>query len=480
MDIFENYGTATFNSSIAPQGTIINYGVMDVNGIYKLNSTSHTNYGSLTVGQELLINTNSALTNLGKVIVTNNLEVNAEGTLINKCNLWVKRNLVVNNKTDNHGYIKVDNETTVNTSELSLNNGAMIKTGNLKLYSTIKGIGTTSFIKVLSKTTTTGIVTGPIQFCDENGIEENWGGRFLNNATLGCNLYIPISECNPEGNGKDPSDSDSDGVTDALDAYPNDPKRAFNNFYPSASPDAGATVVFEDNWPRKGDYDMNDLAISYKYKIVTDAKNKVVDVIGDYSLYATGGTFENAFGIEFPVSRSAVKSINGANLEEGQANAVAVLFYNMRNEMTEWNTIPQQPVSAAKNYTVSITLENGPTLNAFGLGVYNPFIWNKGKGRSMEIHLPGKTPTSLADKAKFGTEDDNSSVAEGRYYVTVTGLPWALHVPVKAFEYPIEKTEIADAYLKFGAWVQSGGTSFIDWYINKGNGYRNQGKIYSK
>lgn len=47
-------------------------------------------------------------------------------------------------------------------------------------------------------------------------------------------------------------DADADGVADADDEYPNDVNKAFNNRYPSAS---YATLMFEDLWPGKGDYD---------------------------------------------------------------------------------------------------------------------------------------------------------------------------------------------------------------------------------
>src|SRR5690606_24864347 len=139
-----------------------------------------------------------------------------------------------------------------------------------------------------------------------------------------------------------------------------------------------ATVAFEDKWPLKGDYDMNDIVVSYRYKVVTNSKNQVVQVVGNYALLATGGDFENGFGIEFPVARAAVKSISGATLEEGQANAVAVLFTNSRKEAASWNTEVGKPKSDVKNYTVDFTITSLPALSEFGLGVYNPFIWNNG------------------------------------------------------------------------------------------------------
>jgi hypothetical protein len=56
-------------------------------------------------------------------------------------------------------------------------------------------------------------------------------------------------------------DADNDGVNDVDDEYPTDPNKAFNNYYPSKT--GSASVAFEDQWPSKGDYDLNDLVVDY-------------------------------------------------------------------------------------------------------------------------------------------------------------------------------------------------------------------------
>jgi len=57
-------------------------------------------------------------------------------------------------------------------------------------------------------------------------------------------------------------------------------------------------------------------------------------------------------------------------------------------------------------------------------------------------------------------------------------LPWAINIP-ESFSYPFEKVPISDAYNYFGAWAQSAGLSYTDWYRNN-QGYRNATKIFSK
>ena len=479
----KNYGNITVNGSFSPQSLFVNENTMHVTGDFNLNSnTNFTNNGLITVGQTMNVNTGSVATNNGSITTNNNFELNGQSQFVNNCFLWVKNNYNHNASMKNYNLIKVNNQTTLNgNSELGMYNGAMITTGNMMVNAPIKGYGSTSLVKVSGNSTLNGggNVSGAIQYCDLNGIETN-NGSFTNGAAQGCSVYIAVTNCNTEGNGTAPAtDSDNDGVLDSQDEYPNDPTKAYNNYYPSALTTSGATVAFEDKWPLKGDYDMNDVVVSYRYKIVTNAQNKVVQVNGTYNLLATGGEFQNGFGVEFPVNRSFVSNVAGGVLENGQAKAVVTLFSNMRAEVTNWNTKVGEPVSAVKTYNVTFDIAGGPLLSTFGLGSYNPFIWNNISGRGNEIHLPGKTPTSLANQSLFATGDDNSSASAARYYVTGTGLPWAIELPVAPFKYPKEQVGILAGYLKFQAWAESGGTQFTDWYSNIATGYRNTGNLYN-
>ena len=483
---FTNYGTATISGSFSPSGDVLNESILTINGDYNLNSSSEfENNGTVNVNGTMNVNTSSAVTNNGAITTTSNFQLNNNSNFVNNCSLWVKGNYNNQGRMKNYGLVKVNNTTTINSGdEVSLYSGAMLQTASMMLNGTIKGYGTTSLVKVTGNTTinSSGRVRDALQYCDSNGIETN-NGDFTGAAAEACSVYIPITNCNNTGNGTPPIvDTDGDGVNDTLDEYPNDATKAYNNYYPSVSPTAGATVAFEDQWPIKGDYDLNDVVVSYRYKVVTNSQNKVVQLVGDYTLHATGSGYKNGFGVEFPILRSAVSGLTGGTLETGQTNAVVILFTDIRTEMAHWNTEAGETVTTPKNYSITFNITNGPTLNTFGLSSYNPFIWNgsTGKGRTYEIHLPGKTPTSIANKSLFGTGDDNSNVSAARYYVTNNnGLPWAINIPIKPFSYPFERVDISGAYLKFQSWAESGGVQFTDWYSNTGSGYRDPGKIYA-
>ena len=50
---------------------------------------------------------------------------------------------------------------------------------------------------------------------------------------------------------------------------------------------------------------------------------------------------------------------------------------------------------------------------------------------------------------------------------------------VQKFAYTWENVQVINGYLKFGAWAESGGSSYPNWYQNLG-GYRDATQIYVK
>jgi LruC domain-containing protein len=491
-----NYGTLSLEGG--SYNFFLNYGALEINANYPL-FTTLSNYGNVTVNGVLgITGRGSSISNNGTITVNGNLEfdVNSAGNYYrNTCKTVVTGNLIVRGNSlggglfYNYGYLSIGNEMNIGlTGYLFQYPSSMITTKNLNINSGgLRGVDGASLIKVSGNTFIgrnsyypVATVSGPVKICDANGIDTN-EATLTNGASFDCNINIPVNACNPQGNGTmAATDADGDGISDNLDDYPNDANKAFNNPYPIGDASAGATVLFEDMWPAKGDYDLNDVVLSYNLKIITNSQNKVSGVDGTYKLRARGGIYQNGFGIEFPVDRSKVSNVAGGTLEEGQQKAVILLFNNMQAELGQMNTNISDPLAASKTYNLSFKITNGPTLTEFGLSEYNPFIWNKAKGRGYEIHLPNKKPTSLANASLFGTEDDGSVPSAGKYYVTKNGFPYAISIPVKDFVYPLEGKDIGTAYLKLAGWVASGGSSYTDWYSNQATGYRDNTNLFIK
>lgn len=288
------------------------------------------------------------------------------------------------------------------------------------------------------------------------------------------------------------TDDDNDGIPNNLDDYPTDPERAFNNYYPAKN--TYGTLAFEDLWPGKGDYDFNDVVVDYNVNQVTNAQNKVVDVKPTYVLRARGASFQNGFGFQLNLLPSGVASVTGQrltdnlvnlnanNTEAGQSKAVIMVFDNGSSILPYGggnaigtNTTPGAPWVTPDTIRMNIHLTTPILASTFGYPPYNPFIFTNGN-RSKEVHLADKAPTDLADLSLFGTAQDDSYPATGKYYKTKNNLPWAIHL-TERFVYPNEKTPTNTGYNYFNQWAESGGTLYTDWYKNI-SGYRNTENLY--
>lgn len=285
-------------------------------------------------------------------------------------------------------------------------------------------------------------------------------------------------------------DSDGDGVIDANDAYPNDATKAYVSYSPSKG--VNGSLVFEDLWPGKGDYDFNDLVVDYNYTIITNASNKVVEIDAAYQIRAIGASYNNGFGIQLNVAPGVISSVtgtktssitlNGNGTESGQSKAVVIAFDEAKNLMSTSggayvNTEMAYSYVTPVSIPVVIKFSTPQTLSDLGSAPFNPFLIVDGI-RGKEVHLPNSAPTAKADLTLLGTADDNSIVSSGRYYKTKKNLPWALNIPVQ-FAYPIEKAAITSAYPNFAVWAESNGASATSWYTNTAAN-RVSSKIYSK
>jgi len=287
-------------------------------------------------------------------------------------------------------------------------------------------------------------------------------------------------------------DSDKDGLLDKEEDYPNDPLRAFNDYYPGAG--EFGTLAFEDLWPARGDYDFNDLVIDYQYNQVRNAENLIVEVLGTFNLRAIGGSFHNGFGFELPFAKNLISGVDGQELQEGivdlQSNGIETDSEKATVIVFEdaWNYLRVQGVSfvnthsdseQAEPYTFNIQVRFTKPLTdeEAGSPPYNPFIFVNGD-RTREVHLFGNEPTDLMDENFFGTGDDYSNRQNAKYFRSASNLPWALDIP-SSFDYPEEKNPVNEAYLNFIEWAETAGSSGNDWYQEK-DGYRNKAKIFKR
>lgn len=275
-------------------------------------------------------------------------------------------------------------------------------------------------------------------------------------------------------------DSDGDGIKDNIDDYPEDDRRAFNNYFPSEN--TFGSIAFEDKWPSGEDYDFNDLVISYRFNQVTDVHNSVVEIIGSLDIKAVGTGFGNAFGFALPVPSNSVSSVSGFdirgnlvtlsgnNCEVGQTNAVIIVTDDTRNIVSPpagfsfINTERGSPLVNPDPLTVTVIFSQPIDPGALGSPPYNPFIIAD-QQRGKEIHLPGYAPTELIDVDLFGQNDDTSNPNTGRFFKTDRNLPWGLLLP-GGWRHSVEAEQLLNAYPNFRAWAESDGVAHRDWYLD--------------
>jgi LruC domain-containing protein len=272
-------------------------------------------------------------------------------------------------------------------------------------------------------------------------------------------------------------DSDGDGVKDLLDEYPTDASRAFSRSYPSAT--GWGTLAFEDQWPERGDYDLNDVVVRYRSKEILNAQRLVAGVEMDLGAMARGGIVDSGFAIHFPgiaanLVSSATLSVNGAAaatlaVETGQTEAVFVVVPSTLAALPSpagcsfANSQTGCAPVATKSYKLVVNFSSARASSLF-LPPYNPFIF-RASDRGREVHLPGKPPTAKASTALFKTGVDNTTVGSTTTYMDTQRRPWALDI-AGDWKHPEERTDIIKPYPNVVEWARSGGTTYRDWYVS--------------
>ncbi|MCF7920865.1 MAG: LruC domain-containing protein [Candidatus Cloacimonetes bacterium] len=270
-------------------------------------------------------------------------------------------------------------------------------------------------------------------------------------------------------------DDDNDGVLNDDDDFPYDDTRAFLNHYPGDDSLTWGTLAYEDRWPLMGDYDFNDVIISYRFETVDDPADHLLEVFGYFVLRASGAGYQNGFALELPFPAENVEELTYTDLAgsgvEGVDSQIINFFANALEIMNKpqdsefVNTQPSDPYLTPVAFEFYLKLTEAVDESALPWQLpYNPFIVvDQNSGR--EVHLPDMPPTYLADQLLFGTEDDNSEPGNNRYYKTATNLPWAINLPIE-WDYPKERIAIIDTYNYFGDWAESSGAVHNDWYEN--------------
>ncbi len=256
------------------------------------------------------------------------------------------------------------------------------------------------------------------------------------------------------------------------------------------------TLAFEDLWPWRGDYDMNDVGLTYYSKVYFTADNKVYKVEDTFTPVCKGGQHTNGFGYQYGVDVAKVKScvvtavpsaaalaegksapVNpfgkraDSDLESNQTKAVVMLYGDVKEQLS--GTAADKDKSKQKSYfSYNVTTElSNVTIDELTFPPYNPFIVVQPAGtneeqRAREIHLTNFAPTDKGTDPNnlwFGKGHDKSDRMQ-YWYISDWAFPFAINVPTTNFEFPQENQRIDAAFPKFASWAASYGAQDADWY----------------
>ncbi len=259
--------------------------------------------------------------------------------------------------------------------------------------------------------------------------------------------------------------------------------------YPSST--GWTTIAFEDNWPLLGDYDMNDLVVYMRTSTQRTSQGFTqVDVSGEVA--AAGAGYHNGFGIRLPgvklseVDQSSVSfEINGRPvvdrplLEANRDEAILIITNDVfdyvisGNHCEYYRTESGCGSSIQMSFELSVKFNNPVDTNLSG--AFDPFLfaspgaWHGAHfvtppGRSYEIHLKNQSPTEAFNPALFaGAGQDASLPDQGLYFLTATGMPWAIEIGDR-WQYPLEYVDLSITYPGFSRFSNSNGKNSVYWY----------------
>ena len=204
------------------------------------------------------------------------------------------------------------------------------------------------------------------------------------------------------------------------------------------------TLAFEDNWPNKGDYDLNDVAVEYKRDVTFNGDNKATGLVETFKFIQNdnAATYSDYFAYQTD-NIGTITAAEGCTVER-ETNSIIINGTSKANKN--------------KIFTITRTLNGDIDKDAI-LNDFNPYIIveNIGKDRT-EIHLPNARFTSNADQSKPFTGVD-------AWYIDKDGkYPFAINIPMVGFKLSDERTPIDETYPKFRTWADSNGTKDKDWY----------------
>ena len=242
------------------------------------------------------------------------------------------------------------------------------------------------------------------------------------------------------------------------------------------TPDPKKTSVngvyaFEDLWPAKGDYDLNDAVVDYQHDYIWSALNvgadyKITKEVINLTTYLNYVTLTSGLAVTVNTktapSSVKMKTIKNSEVSEVQFEQDGNVYLLTDNILANVGT----------QYIIELYYSGGIAQNKTA-DVY-PFIYRNEDGGRWEVHIPFEAPTSKMITGYFGTLDDCSDINRAVFYVRAGNYPFAFYlsgVNIDPFKNTIllranESKHIDVLYPEFMEWATSKGEKNKSWYLH--------------
>ena len=235
--------------------------------------------------------------------------------------------------------------------------------------------------------------------------------------------------------------------------------------------------AFEDKWPSKGDYDLNDAVVNAKhekefYYNSNNSKDGNNGKIIKETFYLT--TYQNYVELKSGLALTLNTQVNPKSIamkKIAPGSTVAEEASFVKDRAVYYLT---DDIKAEIGTTYILELIYDTKIKSSQMASIQPFIYRSEGNQNWEVHIPLEAPTAKMNSSYFGKDDDCSDLVHGLYYVREGNYPFAFYLKnadIDAFKETILKREnesipIDEFFPGFMDWSTSGGTKSTDWYLH--------------
>lgn len=230
--------------------------------------------------------------------------------------------------------------------------------------------------------------------------------------------------------------------------------------YPSATD--FYTVGFEDQYPGLGDYDFNDVLVSYRADVGRASDGSVLSLQGSAYLLARGARLDHDWRLRIPlggtaahgtmqITRTTPGTLATSTTSLSFTGDLDIAAFSSTKSFGIVNTDPARPFLKGPRIDFMVQLTNAVPAAKFGNAPFDPYIVIRDSG--LEVHLPDYLPTpGSANYAKGLTS-----------FKDAKGWPFAMLLPI-SWSFPWERVDLGLAYPELQTYVTSNAKLSQSWY----------------